>query len=224
MVTIPQVVEKIISTQPFLAEALAEGLINISSLARKIHSKVEVGVGKSVKIGAVIMALNRLAPNLKVNINPSLREMITNVGDIIVRSHLVDYTFKNSKTLIEKHTDLLKNVGPNQEFFYTMVQGVFESNLVVSKSLQDKIDEIFGDEELIYKSENLSSATLKLPINNSGQLGFYYFILKNIAWAGINITEVISTTNEFTIVVHDDDIDKTFSVLKNMSNSQGLQL
>lgn len=218
MITIPQVVEKIISAQPFLAEALVEGLINVSSLARKIHSQVEEAVKKPVKIGAIIMALNRLAPNLEIKINPGLKDVITNVGDIIVRSHLADYTYKNSNTLIEKHTELLKSIGPNQEFFYTMVQGVFESNLVLSNSLREKVEEVFTGEELIAKSENLSSVTLKLPANNSEQLGFYYFILKNVAWAGINIQEVISTTNEFTLVVNDIDIDKTFSVLKNMGN------
>ncbi|PXY02193.1 aspartate kinase [Marinifilum breve] len=219
MITIPQVVEKIVSTQPFLAEALVEGLINVSSLARKIQNQVEDTVKKPVKIGAIIMALNRLAPNLEVKINPGLKDVITNVGDIIVRSNLVDFTYKNSNTLIEKHTELLRSIGPNQEFFYTMVQGVFESNLVVSGSLQEKVEEAFTGEELVAKSERLSSVTLKLPATNAQQLGFYYFILKNIAWAGINIEEVVSTTNEFTLVVHDSDIDKTFSVLKNMGNN-----
>jgi len=218
MITIPQVVEKIVSAQPFLAEALVEGLINVSSLARKIQNQVEQSVKKPVKIGAIIMALNRLAPNLEVKINPGLKEVITNVGDIIVRSHLVDFTYKNSNTLIEKHTELLKSIGPNQEFFYTMVQGVFESNLVVSSSLQAKVEEAFSGEYLVSRSQQLSSVTLKLPATNSQQLGFYYFILKNIAWAGINIQEVVSTTNEFTLVVNDADIDKTFSVLKNMGN------
>lgn len=218
MITIPHVVEKIISSQPFLAEALVEGLINVSSLARKIQNQVEQSVKKPVKIGAIIMALNRLAPNLEIKINPGLKDVITNVGDIIVRSQLVDFTYKNSNTLIEKHTELLKSIGPNQEFFYTMVQGVFESNLVVSHSLRSKVEDIFEGEYLISKSEDLSSVTLKLPATNSQQLGFYYFILKNIAWAGINIREVVSTTNEFTLVVNDSDIDKTFSVLKNMGN------
>ncbi|RUT79903.1 aspartate kinase [Ancylomarina longa] len=218
MITIPQVVEKIISAQPFLTEALVEGLINISSLARKIQSQVEQSVQKPVKIGAIIMALNRLAPSLEVKINPGLKDVITNVGDIIVRSQLADFTYKNSNTLIEKHTELLKSIGPNQEFFYTMVQGVFESNLVVSKSLKEKVEDTFAGEYLISKSDKLSSVTLKLPSSNSQQLGFYYYILKSIAWAGINIQEVVSTTNEFTLVVNDVDIDKTFSVLKNMGN------
>ncbi|MDB4344442.1 hypothetical protein OAA35_01030 [bacterium] len=41
----------------------------------------------------------------------------------------------------------------------------------------------------------------------------YYYIFKKLAWTGINIVEIISTTNEFTLVVSDDDIDKAFSIL-----------
>ena len=166
MITIPQVVEKIVSSQPFLAEALVDGLINISSLARKIQDQVEQSVKKPIKLGAIIMALNRLAPSLEVKINPGLKEVITNVGDIIVRSQLVDFTYKNSNTLIEKHTELLKSIGPNQEFFYTMVQGVFESNLVVSNTLREKVEQVFSTEMLVSKSEDLSSVTLKLPSTN----------------------------------------------------------
>ena len=40
MKTIPEVVEKIILEKPFLHEALAEGLVNVSSLARKIQPEI----------------------------------------------------------------------------------------------------------------------------------------------------------------------------------------
>lgn len=214
MLSISQIVEKIIANQPFLAEALVEGLINVSSLARKIQPEVEQHFENKVKSGAIVMSINRLIPKIEGKIAHIGSEVV--VRDIIVRSQLIDYTFKNSTSLIERHTDLLRAIGPNQEFFYTMVQGVFESNLVVSQSLSQQVETIFEEESLLSKSERLSAVTLKLPDVNAQQPGFYYHILKSIAWAGINIREVVSTTNEFTIVVNDDVIDKTFSVLKGL--------
>lgn len=217
MITVTQAVENIVNSRPFLAEALVDGIVNISSLARRIQPQVEDILHKPIKSGAIVMSLNRLVPYLEVRMHSGITKLINNMGDIIVRSHLTDYTFKNSDTLIEQHTHLLKAIGPNQEFFYTMVQGVFESNLVVSNLLVDLVDKYFSNEHLLNKGTNLSAVTLKLPASNSQQPGFYYFILKKIAWAGINIREVISTTNEFTLVVLDQDIDKTFSVLKKMN-------
>lgn len=217
MKTISQIVESIIVNQAFLAEALVEGLINVSSLARKIQPQVEDGLKKEVKAGAIIMALNRLIPNIEVKVNNGISDLLNSLRDIIVRSHLVDYTYKNSDSLIERHTELLKAMGSKQEYFYTMVQGVFESNLVVSSTLSEKVEAFFKNESLICKNTNLSAVTLKLPAANIRQPGFYYYILKSIAWVGINIQEVISTTNEFTIVVNEEDIDKTFSVLTNLN-------
>ena len=45
------------------------------------------------------------------------------------------------------------------------------------------------------------------------QSGIYYFILKQLAWANIPLQEIISTTNEITLVVKEEDINKTFSIL-----------
>ncbi len=40
--------------------------------------------------------------------------------------------------------------------------------------------------------------------------------MKELSWEGINLAEVISSTNEFTVVVDNSMIDKTFVVLKNI--------
>lgn len=59
----------------------------------------------------------------------------------------------------------------------------------------------------------MASITIKLPTSNTEISGIYYYILKHLAWEGINIVEIVSTTNEFSVVVNSDDIDAAFSVL-----------
>ena len=54
---------------------------------------------------------------------------------------------------------------------------------------------------------------MKLPTENSIYPGVYYYIFKELAWDNINITEVISTTNEFTVLVASSDIHHAFSIL-----------
>ena len=112
---------------------------------------------------------------------------------------------------------MLKHMVNNGEFFYTLVQGVFETNIVISDIMKERMDEFFVDEQCLFRRDMLSSVTLKLPQGNTIQPGFYYSIMKELAWEGISLTEVISSTNEFTVVVNNDLIDKTFVVLKNMS-------
>ena len=188
MVSISHVVEDIVKHRPYLSESLAAGIINVSSLARQLQPDVERALQKGVNTGAIVMALNRLAPYLQVREQVQLNKLLSNMGDIILRSSLCDYTFKNSPTLLDCHID----------------------------TMEELIADYFKDELCLFKKNGLSSVTLKLPKGNSMQAGFYYTIMKELSWEGINLTEVISSTNEFTVVVDNALIDKTFVVLKNI--------
>ena len=79
--------------------------------------------------------------------------------------------------------------------------------------------EIFEHETLTHSMLDLASITIKFPKDNLEQSGVYYFILKQLAWADIPLQEIISTTNEMTIVVKEEDINQTFSILMDMKLS-----
>jgi hypothetical protein len=48
--------------------------------------------------------------------------------------------------------------------------------------------------------------------------GIYYFIFQRLAWEGIIINEVISTSNEFTILVSEEVVDVAFRVIKDLKS------
>lgn len=214
--TISEVVNEIVSRKPFLEEALASGLINLSSLAREIQPEVQEKLEKDAKLGAIIMALKRLKPSINFQINLRVKKVIKQLGDIIVRSRLTDYTYKNSETLTKSQARLFQEISEDKEIFYTVTQGVYETTFILSDTVEAKMKDIFENEELIYKFNNLSSITIKLPEENTNVFGVYYHILKKLAYQGINILEIISTTHEFTIIVNDNDVDAAFSVLKKL--------
>lgn len=214
--TIAKAVEEIIRQSPFLEEALSEGLINVSSLARKIRPEVEVMTRKTVQESAIVMAVNRRPATYAFRISKGIRAFMSDLGDIIVRSGLSDHTFENSQTLSASRRSLMEEVSGGREVFYTFSQGVYETTLVSSSSLDELINKNFKGEKLISRKRNLSSVTLKLPQNNTEVSGVYYFILRSLAWAGINVCEIISTSNEISIVVSDDDVDRAFSILMNL--------
>lgn len=213
MLTIPHAVEEVVKKKPFIESALIEGLINLSALARQLKHEIERKVGKEVNDSAVIMALNRLVPRLEQISDRRTRNVVQNIGDIIVRSNLCDYTFRNSVTLYQCQADLLKNVQSMKGVFCTFSQGVYETTLVVSSVTQPLVDDIFTKEHKVAQGTHLSSITIKLPLENTSCPGVYYYIFKELAWENINVLEVISTTNEFTIVVSDDDIQQAFTIL-----------
>jgi len=210
-------VEEIIKKSPFLEEALAEGIINLSSLSRQIKPEIDEITKHDVQIGAIVMALKRLSPKFDPNLKIKVKKVINKLGDITVRSRITYYTFRNSETIVDRQADLLKKIKGKKDTFFAFSQGVYETTIILSDSEHDDVDSIFKNESLIQETKGLSSLTIKLPSENADVSGIYYFILKKIAWEGINILDIISTMHEFTIIVDDDSIDRAFTILKNLN-------
>ena len=216
MKTIQEAVEITIRKTPFIEEALHEKLINVSSLARDILPEVTKLLKKEVKVGAVMMAINRLSPVSELRIRKNVKKLAINLGDVIVRSDLCDFTFKNTPSLIKRVAEILNKASDSNDNFITVSQGIFETNIVTSRNLQEVVEEIFQKEVLINNVKDLASITIKLPKENLELSGIYYFILKQFAWANIAVQEVISTTHEMTIVVKEEDINETFAILMDL--------
>jgi hypothetical protein len=216
MKTIQEAVESTIRKTPFIEEALNEKLINVSSLARVILPEVSQLLKKEVKIGAVMMAINRLSPASELRIRKNIKKLAINLGDFIVRSDLCDFTFKNTPSLLKEIAKILSKSADSNDYFLTVSQGIFETNIVTSKNLQKYVEDIFKKETLIHSVLDLASITIKLPKENLEQSGVYYFILKQLAWANIPLQEVISTTHEMTIVVKEEDVNETFAILMDL--------
>ena len=218
MKTISSVVEHYIKSKPFLLSSLSQGIINLTSLARIMMPELEAHLGKDVKQGAVVMSLKRLSEELDFKINYKISKVLKNIGEITVRSSLTDFTFVSSNTLLENQAKLITEINKLQDIFYTSSRGVNETNIVTSTSINSVIENLFKQEKLTHKIENLSSITVKLPQENISTPGVYYYIFQRLAWEGIVIHEVISTTNEFTIIVSDEQIDVAFKVIKDLKN------
>jgi len=204
----------LVKQQPFTERALAEGLLNLSAFSRQIKPDIEKIVKKPVTEASILMALKRLVPMIEVSMSKKIEKATKGFGDIIVRSHLVDFTYKNSDSLIEKQGNLVKLLTTERDAFYTISRGVFETTIVISNSFAEEVKRLFAEETLISSTPSISSVTLRLPKDNIKIPGLYYFVFKQIAWDGISILEVISTTNELSMIVKDKDVDRVFSIIK----------
>ena len=213
MQSIGKITEELINKSPFLREAMTDDLINISALARKLKPELEEIIGKEVKEGAIVMAIKRMTPGLYHKLNIKITNVLGDLGDFLVRSNLIDYTFENSESLKAKQTELIKEVNKDNDSFFTLCKGVSETTFILSAQQSRIIETIFKTEKLRSHTPDLASITVKLPKINTEIYGIYYYILKHLAWEGINIVEIMSTSNEFTVVVKQDDVDKAFKIL-----------
>lgn len=217
MIKISTIVQDLVETSPFLTEALQDGLINVSSLARRLQPEVAKRLGKEVRESAIVMAINRLQFGELVYVDRGLKQFFSQLSDIGVRSNLVDFTFRNSATLYQGIGRLLQVIHNRYaNSFYSFSQGVSETTIIVTDSVQEEVHQLFARETLQSKRENLSAITLMLPKENRQLYGVYYYILKELAWKGINLVELISTSNEFTVLVSNEDLNQTFTVLSDL--------
>ncbi|WP_053991900.1 hypothetical protein [Mangrovimonas sp. TPBH4] len=218
MKTIASCVTELLVSQPFLEEALSRNIINYSALAEELVPSVSEMLKKPVKSGAIMMALRRYSPPQNLANSVKLKRMLEGLGDITVRSNLTDFTYQNSKTLINSHSKILEHVASNTSIFYAFTRGIHESNIIISSSEEAHVIDCFKGEQQIGVVGQLSAISISLPQDNSRITGLYYQIFKRLAWEGISLYEVVSTTNEFTVLIEDHLIDKAFSVIKRLKS------
>jgi len=216
--TIASQVSEYVKTKPYLSTALSQGIINLTSLARQIQPDIEKALRKPARSGAIVMALKRISDNEEFLSTHRIVGVLRNLGDITVRSSLTDYCFKLSETLLLSQAEFLTAIKDKKDIFYTSSRGVGESNIVVSSNLAHLIEDLFRDEICIDKIDNLSAVTVKLPNENVKIPGIYYFIFQRLSWEGVNINEVISTSNEFTILMDEYSVNVAFEVIKNLKS------
>ena len=162
------------------------------------------------------MALKRISDNLEFLSTHKIVKVLKGIGDITVRSNLIDYSFKISESLLNAQARFLAEVNDQPQVFYTSSRGVSESNIIVSSNMEDKMEAYFKGEVLVEKTTDLSSISIKLPTENVTIPGIYYFIFQRLSWEGVNIFEVVSTSNEFTILVDEAHVNVAFKAIKDL--------
>lgn len=212
MITVAEEVQQIISSSPFLEEGLSRGIINCSALAREIKPQLEQALLKDVSESAILMAIKRFAGGLDERRQARI-SVLKEMGDLTVRSNLSEFTFARSGTIVAGQKKLLHRIKNESERFVTFTQGVLETTIIVSASLNDAVEKIFSGEKLIARLDDLSAIVIKLPVETVSTPGVHYSILKQLAWQNINVVEVVSTYTELTVILDNDQVDRAFSVL-----------
>ena len=215
MNTITSVVHNMLRHQPFLDDELAKDLINFSALAAHLQPEVEKELRKSVQQGSIIMALRRYAPKKNLPKNTNFREM----GDIVVRSGITEYTYLNSKTILASQAQLLNIVKDEAGVYLNYSSNYQESNILVSAELKDIVAECFAKEILVSVKSDLSSITIALPKNSSKTVGLYFYIFKLLAYEGIPVFEMISTSNYFALFLEKEYVNVAFLLLNEIKIS-----
>ena len=205
-------IQDIIATSPLLEEGLAQGIINLSALARQLLPQLEHRLNREVSEGTVMMALRRAQPAASRR-TANLDAPRQRLGDLTVRSNLAELTYRTSPETLACQQALLRRAKNLGRHFMTFTQGLFETTIITSAGLVPTVEKAFTGEERIVLLEDLAAVVIRLPVETVHQPGVHYGLLKQLAWHGLNVVEVVSTYTELTVVFARADVDRAFSVL-----------
>src|SRR5690606_29389534 len=104
-------------------------------LAAHLQPEVEKEWRKPVQQGSIIMALRRYAPKRHLIKNASFRQM----GDIVVRSGITEYTYLNSKSILSSQALLMNIVKDEVGVYLNYSSNYQESNVLVSSDLKETV-------------------------------------------------------------------------------------
>lgn len=211
MITVPEATKKIVERSRYLSEAISKRIINYSSLARYIKPELEELLLKKVSLASIIMALNRLESDFQPKFRQS--NIFKTPPEITVRSNLFLVSLLNNDI---QGLSVLISHDVNSRSFFLKNQGVHESSLVLSQDLFEKYKNTIEGKSPLVLEDKVSAVTIYLPSEAHTTSGIYYFFLKSLAWEGINILEIVSTTSELTLIVSDQDTERTFAIIKSL--------
>ncbi len=212
MITLKTHIDQLIHKEPFLVENIQNGLINISALARKLEPKLSKKVGKKLNVNAIIMTIKRMEIE-EIKKSRPLKKQIKNIGDLTVKSGLIDYSFQNTPEFEKMSSKFSLKQLTNTKGFHTLCKGIHETTVIISENLKSIFEKSLGDIPYISRQEDLASITIQLPKLNTEVSGLYHYLLGIITWRGISIVEVISTTHELTIILKEEHVSAALEAL-----------
>lgn len=212
---ISEVVRELIGGRPYLSDALAEGLINHSALARLLLPEVRKKARRASP-GAVHVAIRRYAAALPLVSTSKEIESLLSGSALSLKSSLVDFVMKRNPLSLLAAREVAESVKWEEGESLYLIQGASEMIAVADARTAEKMREKAGEYNIRARRENLAAITLKSPEWASGVPGFYSLILSSLSRARINIRRLIPTSSELVIVVDSSQATACYETLSHL--------
>jgi len=216
MVTISNVVQKLVDDRVYIQESINQNIISYASLANQLRPEIEEILGKQVKKHAIEMALRRYSDQIK---QKHKKISFDYSSDIIMKTKICDIAVLRSNTLLMKLKKLYDIIDFEKNDILNIIQGSSEVIIVTNERYKNKLLEILKDEKIIITEENLVSLTMTFSRDFFYTPGVIFNIIRNVAWENINIYEIVSTNTELTFIINKKDAMRGYKALEKLIQS-----
>ncbi len=214
MASIAQIVEEKVLEQPFLADALQRGLLNYGAVADELLPRVQKETKREATHAAVMMALRRFGEKLE---RQEVRiPRFTERSSIALQSDIVELTTTKTKEAFDAIRAFRDHVSQESGDLLTVTQGMQELTIITNKAHLPELRRLLEGAEVKRVIEELSLLAIRIPDAAVETPGYFYALLKALAWEGINIVEIVSTLTELAFILKDEDVPRAYRVVKDV--------
>jgi len=213
MVTISNVVQKLVNDRIFIQEPMSKGIVSYGSLAEQLKPDVEKELGKKVKTHAIVMALRRYAENLKIGHKEISFDYSS---EIILKTDICDIALSRSSSLLRKLRSFYEVVDFEKGDIFNIIHGRHEVCVVTNDRYRVKLLSMMREEKILNVEKDLVSLTLTFSKKFLHTPGVIFNVIRNLAWDNINIFEIVSTNTELTFILNKRDAVKGYRVLEKL--------
>lgn len=220
MRTITSSIRELLERSPFLTEAIAQGIVNYSSLARKLKPYLEKIHLRPFTVGAIVMALRSAR---RTGISPFLSGPVGEyVRSMIVHSNLVQFAFHNHDELLVVEQQLLERIRPRSDAVVFFARGHADTGIILSESLEKDLETLTKDLEEFRLAEHrgLSSISIRFTADIVDRPGVYYPFFQALAWSGVNVVQLVTGFAELTLIFKERDLERAFATIKPLTEKR----
>lgn len=205
-----ETVRQWIDARPVIQEALAQGLVNLSALARRIRADTRLK-GEEAVLVACRRHQRSLTPkghdeSVRRVLSGSKLEIRTRVGVITARSHWQVFSRLESA---------VKRAGASNHPIH-VIRGSEALTVITDENLLDDTVEAVGQENILKRRTGLVELNLRSPEVVEDIQGILAFLAGALSAKGINMVDVISCHKDNMFLVEEADLYRAMTVLNGL--------
>ena len=207
---ITKLTEDYILQHPSIKDCLKNGLINYSSLSRKIASELNLNLKKN--FDAILIACRRFKRKLKKEETHETKILkILKHSKIEIKNKIAVIVLENDV----HHSSLLdieKEAKKHKEIF-RVIEGASGITIITAEELLPLINGYFKN-KIIVENRNLAEITIKSPKEIEATPGTYAYLCSLFGENNINIVETLSCWTDTIFLVNENDVGKVMGLLR----------
>jgi len=209
---IAEIVREEIESTPFMRDAIRNGIINYSALARRLLPIVKSKTERASE-EAVIIAIRRYSEGQKQEpISETLRKVFAD-STLSLKGDVVDVSLARAPKVFSAIDDLAREIKWDEGEIMFLTQGTIELGVVTDRKYLARLQEKLGKSDIQFIEKDMAVLSMKSPILGAHTPGLYYFLFGKLAEKGINVYDFVSTPLVASLTLKKEDAAAAYAIL-----------